>query len=272
MDTVKEKLCGEKPELKDKKIIFLLDDKELDVNKTLEENKIKNKKAIVINVQKEKNNDKKENKNKDLEKNNNKGKTQDNKIENNKNINKEENKQEENKKENIGNINNDEISVTMVDENKKKYNLKCKINDEFQSLEIELFKINPSLKNQKINYFINKNNIDISNTIKLNNIKNGSIINYKIDKSNNEDTEEISVIIKSMNQDFKSSFICKRTDKFKVLEEKLYIKKPELKNKSLYFLYYGNTIDIERTIEQNNIKDSGIIIYNINDFFEEIIN
>ena len=64
-----------------------------------------------------------------------------------------------------------------------------------------------------------------------------------------------------MDQDFKSSFICKRTDKFKVLEEKLYERKPELKNKSLYYLYYGNSIDIEKTIEQNNIKDSGITVF-----------
>lgn len=270
MDTVKEKLNKEKPELKDKKFIFLLDDKKLDFNKTLEENQIKNKKSIVINIQKEGNNVKTNNKNKNSENNNNKEKAKGNKMENNKKINKEENKKEENKKENKGNINNDEISVTMEDEDKKKYNLKCKINDEFQSLEIELFKNNPSLKDQKINYFINQKNIDISNTIKQNNIKNGSIIYYKIDKSKNEDPEEISVIIKSMDQDFKSSFICKRTDKFKVLEEKLYERKPELKNKSLYYLYYGNSIDIEKTIEQNNIKDSGIIIYNI-DLFEETI-
>ena len=270
MDTVKEKLYKEKPELKDKKIIFLLDDKKLDFNKTLEENQIKNKKSIVINIQKEGNNDKTKNKNKNSENNNNKGKTQGNKMENNKKINNEENKQEKNQKENKGNINNDEISVTMEDEDKKKYNLKCKINDEFQSLEIELFKNNPSLKDQKINYFINQKNIDISNTIKQNNIKNGSIIYYKIDKSINEDPEEISVIIKSMDQDFKSSFICKKSDKFKVLEQKLYKKKPELKNKSLFFIYVGNIIDVEKTIEENKIKDGGFIIYNIDEFYEEI--
>ena len=150
--------------------------------------------------------------------------------------------------------------------------------DNFLSLEIELFKKAPSLKYQCHYYVINKNKIDISKTIEQNNITDGSIIYYKKEEreereeNNNEVDEEISVIIKSMNQDFKSSFLIKKSDKFKVLEQKLYERKPELKNKSLLFIYYGNAIDIKKTIEQNRIKDGGIIIYNINfdDFDEEI--
>ena len=304
LETVKNKLLEEKPELNGKIIKFLLDDKILDLGKSLKENQIKKNKTIVINVQNEENNDKIIDQNKTFDNSNNKEKIQDNnkkekennqknnkeenkdkeknKInkdnkENNKdnkeknNENKEKNKDKDNKEENKGNINNDEISVIMKDENQNTYNCKCKITDEFQSLEIDLFNKNPSLKEQKINYFINNNNIDISSTIKQNNIKNGSIISFKIDKNETEDNGEISVIIKSTGQDFKSSFICRKTDNFKVLEQKLYKRNPKLKNKSLCYLYYGNAIDVNKTIEENKIKDSSIIMYNELEAFDEEI-
>jgi len=175
-----------------------------------------------------------------------------------------------NKEDDKTNINNDEISVFMKDEKQTNYEFKCRINDEFSSLEKKLFDKDESLKNMKINFYINGKEIEISNTIGQNNINTGTIISFKAEKNNNEDKEEISVIIKSMNQDFKSPFICKKSDKFKDLEQKLYAKKPELKNQSLYYLHYGNIIDVNKTIEENNIKDSGVIIYNINDNDNEV--
>ena len=67
------------------------------------------------------------------------------------------------------------------------------------------------------------------------------------------------------SQEFEYSFICKKTDKFEVLEQKLYKKKPELKYKPHFYLYNGNMINVEKTIEENKIKDMGMIIYNIYD-------
>ena len=176
-------------------------------------------------------------------------------------------------RENRENIKSNLLSVIIKDEYQKIYSLICKKADFFLSLEIELFKKDPSLKDQKHYYIINDKKIDVSKTIEQNNITDSSIIYYKIEKTeenNNEDVEEISVIIQSVIQDFKSSFICKKNDKFKVLKQNLYKKRPELKTKSLYFLYDGYIIDVEKTIEANKIKDGGIIIYNMEEFDEEI--
>ena len=128
-------------------------------------------------------------------------------------------------KENIENIKNNQLSVIIKDEYQKLHSLICKKTDYFSSLEIELFKKDLSLKDQKHYYIANEKKIDISKTIEQNNITDSSIIYYKIEEreeNNNEDDEEISVIIKSMNLDFKSSFLIKKSDKFKVLEQKLY--------------------------------------------------
>ena len=84
----------------------------------------------------------------------------------------------------------------------------------------------------------------------------------KKEKNNNQDDEEISVIIISSNQIFKYPFICKKSDKFKVLQQKFYEKNPELKNKSCYFLHNGMLINVENTIDENKIKDGEIIVYN----------
>ena len=160
------------------------------------------------------------------------------------------------------NIKNNLISVIVEGENQKLYSLICKKTDKFSSLEIELFKKEPSLKNQKHYYIINNKKIDISKTIEQNNINDGSIIYYKIKKRNNED-EEISVIIKSSDQTIKYPLICKKSDKFKELEQKIYEKYPNLKNEKHFYLCKGNIIDIEKTIEENKIKDNDIILINI---------
>ena len=174
------------------------------------------------------------------------------------------------------NIKNNLISVIVEGENQKLYSLICKKTDKFSSLEIELFKKEPSLKNQKHYYIINNKKIDISKTIEQNNINDGSIIYYKIQESNNED-DEISVIIKSSDQTIKCPFICKKREKFKELEQKIYKKYPDLKNKKHFYICNGIPIDIEKTIEENKIKDNDFILINEivedeeinNDLFDE---
>ena len=224
----------------------------MDVNKTLEENQIKNKNTIVINIQKDKINGGNE-----TEKKNNNKEGKDNKIKSSK-INKD--------KENKGNLNNDKMSVIIEDENQKSYSLICKKNDIFSSLEIKLFEKDSSLKNKKHNYYVDNKKIDISKTLEQNNITHGTIIYYKIEE-NNED-EEISVIIRTTDQTIKYPIICKKNDKFKILEQKLYKKYPNLENEQHYYICNGIFIDIEKTIEENKIKESDQIIYNIVDIEE----
>lgn len=161
--------------------------------------------------------------------------------------------------------------MIIEDELQNSYPFKCKKTDKFSSLESKYFEKEPSKKNKIHYYTLNNKKIDISKTLEENNIPDGSIIYYKEgqEEENNvkkeDEGEEICVIISSMAQDFKSSFICKNTDKFKVLEQQLYNRKPDLKDKFLYFLCKGNSIETEKTIKENKIKDSDIIMYNIFD-------
>ena len=199
------------------------DNKEIDINKTIEENQIKKNTTIIIIPEEQ------------LYKENN---------------------------SNQGNVNDVKISVIMEDENQNSDSFICKINDKFSSLELELLKKYPLLNGKKLNYLIDNKKIDISKTLEQNNITNGSTIYYKIEKNIGGD-EEISVIIESLNQSIKSSFICKKSEKFKELEQKIYEKYPNLKNEKHFYLCKGNIIDIEKAIEENKIKDNDIILINI---------
>jgi hypothetical protein len=55
------------------------------------------------------------------------------------------------------------------------------------------------------------------------------------------------------------SWVCKITDIFSIVEENLYHKYPNLKNK-VYFLANGSMINTSSTLEQNKIKDDDVIL------------
>ena len=72
----------------------------------------------------------------------------------------------------------------------------------------------------------------------------------------------ISVIFNSMDQNIHYSVICKNTDKFNKLEEKLYNDYPQYFDSDNYFIVNGNRINKLKSLEENNIKNSDIIILN----------
>ena len=72
----------------------------------------------------------------------------------------------------------------------------------------------------------------------------------------------ISVIFTSSDQKIHYSTICKNTDNFYDLEAKLYKDYPEYKKNDNYFLVRGSIINRFVTLEENNIKNSDIIILN----------
>ena len=72
----------------------------------------------------------------------------------------------------------------------------------------------------------------------------------------------ISVIFKSVDQKIHFSVICKNTEKFNKLEEKLYNDNPQYFDSDNYFIVNGNRIDKLKSLEENNIKNSDIIILN----------
>ena len=75
----------------------------------------------------------------------------------------------------------------------------------------------------------------------------------------------MSVIFSSSESSFYQSIICKNTEKFNNVENKLYdidIYKNYSETEN-YFLVKGKKINKSKTLEQNSINDSDIIILNV---------
>ena len=77
-----------------------------------------------------------------------------------------------------------------------------------------------------------------------------------------KDEKMISVIFTSDDQKIHFSVICKNTEKFNRLEEKLYNDYPEYSETNNYFVVNGNRIEKFKTLDENNIRNSDIIILN----------
>ena len=70
----------------------------------------------------------------------------------------------------------------------------------------------------------------------------------------------ISVIFISDDQNIHYSVICKNTDKFIRLEEKLYNDYPEYSDMDCFFMSNGKVISKFKSLDENNIQNSDIII------------
>ena len=83
-----------------------------------------------------------------------------------------------------------------------------------------------------------------------------------------KDEKLISVIFTSGDQNIQHSFICKNTEKLNRVVEKLYNKYPEYsKTESQnYFISKGKRVNMFKSLEENNIHNSDIIILNTIDF------
>ena len=76
-----------------------------------------------------------------------------------------------------------------------------------------------------------------------------------------ENEKLISVIISSEDKSILYSIICKNTDKFIKIKEKFYEIFPEFgKVKNLFYLN-GNEIIENKTLDENGIKNSDLIIF-----------
>ena len=98
---------------------------------------------------------------------------------------------------------------------------------------------------------------DIINELRKNNAKN------QIDLK--EDENLIPVIFQSIDSKIHYAFICKKTDKFHKIEDMLYEKYPEYLEIENYFTVNGNKINKSKTIGENKIKYSDIILLNTYD-------
>ena len=69
----------------------------------------------------------------------------------------------------------------------------------------------------------------------------------------------------STDQNINCLMIGKKSDNFKVLEEKLYQDYPEIENKNLVFMVNGCVINRDETLENNGIKPGNAIVIDEND-------
>ena len=70
----------------------------------------------------------------------------------------------------------------------------------------------------------------------------------------------ISVIFTSSDQNMYYSVICKNTQKFNELEQKLYKNYPEYSESNNYFVINGNIVNKDKSLDENNIRNNEIII------------
>ena len=69
----------------------------------------------------------------------------------------------------------------------------------------------------------------------------------------------MTIIFQSDEKQLHYAMICKKTDKFSTIEQKLYDLFPECSEEGNYFLHNGMKISRFKSLEDNNIKNSGVI-------------
>ena len=114
------------------------------------------------------------------------------------------------------------------------------------------------LENLNNNLNININKEKYNQLLEEIRIKDNIISNYPIKLSEGE--QLISVIFVSSDQKVHYSVICKNTDKFNIIENKLYEEYPEYLESENYFIVNGNKINKYKSLELNKIKNHDIIM------------
>ena len=112
------------------------------------------------------------------------------------------------------------------------------------------------------------NNFDLTNVKNKNNIFNGCnnlnqiiLSKFNVTITNNNE-KYIYVIFNTIDWSINCFAPCYTSENFTKVEEKLYNKYPELKNKQIYFTANGITINRSDTLEKNNIKSNTNILIN----------
>ena len=180
---------------------------------------------------------------------------------NNNEINKEKNEKNYNNLEfvKLNKELNDEIKnlkKEIKEENNRKQNLKEKIKD----LESIIKNGKEELKNNEkkileLNEIIQKKDEEII-LLKEANL---NILNRYYNPAN-----LLSLIFLSENEDICYSLICKKNDKFSIIESQFYEKYPEYMELEGSFFCHNKKIQRFKTIEENNIKNNDIIYFHKN--------
>ena len=134
-----------------------------------------------------------------------------------------------------------------------------KLNDSYQDLVNPKIKIIDELnsKIQSLELILKETNKELNNLKQnINNPK--SLIDNQI--------ENIMVIaFTTVDRKFIYPLICKNTDKFNTLEMKLYEKYPQYTEENYNFTVDGKEIKKYKTLEENGIKCSDLILLNVSE-------
>ena len=153
-----------------------------------------------------------------------------------------------------------------LEEELKEKNLKI------EKLEKEIINLTKELSNKGN---INKDNKDLMTLSKINIYSKDEIVKTLLDKDKEikllkekiqrfpfvlkENEKLISIIFTNSEEEFKYSFICKNTDKFYLLESRLYERLPKYGETVNYFMVNGKRVINHKTLEENHIYDSSIV-------------
>ena len=88
------------------------------------------------------------------------------------------------------------------------------------------------------------------------------ILDENLEKIKSPEKDKCIIQFISTDQLVNVLITCKITDNFSLLEEKLYVDFPELKNKNIYFFANGSIINRTASLKENNIKNDTSVIIN----------
>ena len=113
-----------------------------------------------------------------------------------------------------------------------------------------------------MNLNLNKKINELEKLIQQNNfqIKNLKKIISEKDNKLSEKKNLMTIIISTFDEGINFSFICENTDKFKKIEEAFYNNYPEYIKIRSIFTIKQKEIDVNKSIEDNNIRNNDIII------------
>jgi len=166
------------------------------------------------------------------------------------------------------------LEEKLKNEKIKNNNLKDKINklnENMDNLKIELdeeIEKNKILEKNLEKEKMSKDNSKISMLYEKIFEKENEIKELKLKLSRfpfelNKGEKLMSIIFTSLDQKIHHSIICKNTDKFNYIENKLYKSYPEYQDNENFFTVNGIKINKSKSLEENKIRNNNIIILNI---------
>ena len=151
----------------------------------------------------------------------------------------------------------------------KKYNILINQFEELKNFFLEISNILIPINSNKILLSIKEriNKVKekiLKNNKFMNNLNfNDKTSNVKKSSDNKLKSNYIRIFFVSADKKIHYSILCKETDKFEKIENILYEKYPQNKNKAMKFISNGNIIKSNKNLKENKIKDSDIItVYN----------